>query len=264
MSLLTGLGSVGDGQGDTLSSIENIIGSALADALTGNGVVNILDGHAGNDALKGGAGNDTLSGGSDTDAFVFDGTAFTPAQPGSASFDRILDYDQGNTGTFSLAEDDALDLSALLSTAYSIGQSVSALVRVLESPSGTTAILQIDQDGAANGMNWTTIARLDGIHPGNGVRVILDPSQPAGTTLTAPALAPIDNFNGDGHSDILWQNADGTPAVWLMDGTTLSCTDRPSASIRDRAGTSRTPAISTATARPTSSGRTTTARRRSG
>ena len=27
------------------------------------------------------------------------------------------------------------------------------------------------------------------------------------------------DFNGDGKSDILWQNSDGTPAIWLMDGT---------------------------------------------
>jgi serralysin len=26
------------------------------------------------------------------------------------------------------------------------------------------------------------------------------------------------DFNGDGKADIEWQNADGTPAVWLMDG----------------------------------------------
>jgi hypothetical protein len=25
--------------------------------------------------------------------------------------------------------------------------------------------------------------------------------------------------NGDGKADILWQNDDGTPAVWLMNGT---------------------------------------------
>ena len=27
------------------------------------------------------------------------------------------------------------------------------------------------------------------------------------------------DFNGDGKSDILWQNDDGTAAIWLMDGT---------------------------------------------
>ena len=29
------------------------------------------------------------------------------------------------------------------------------------------------------------------------------------------------DFNGDGKADILWQNTDGTPAVWLMNGTSL-------------------------------------------
>ena len=48
-----------------------------------------------------------------------------------------------------------------------------------------------------------------------GVKVIFDTSQPA-TTLTAPALIPTDNFNGDGHGDILWQNSNGTPAIWLL------------------------------------------------
>ena len=29
------------------------------------------------------------------------------------------------------------------------------------------------------------------------------------------------DFNGDGKSDILWQNSDGTPAIWLMNGTNV-------------------------------------------
>ncbi len=29
------------------------------------------------------------------------------------------------------------------------------------------------------------------------------------------------DFNGDGNSDILWQGSDGTPAIWLMDGTNV-------------------------------------------
>ncbi len=31
-------------------------------------------------------------------------------------------------------------------------------------------------------------------------------------------MKEADDFNGDGKADILWQNDDGTPAVWLMDG----------------------------------------------
>jgi FG-GAP-like repeat/Calx-beta domain/Bacterial pre-peptidase C-terminal domain len=32
----------------------------------------------------------------------------------------------------------------------------------------------------------------------------------------------VRDFNADGHSDILWQNANGTPAVWLMNGTSAA------------------------------------------
>jgi endoglucanase len=228
-NLLQAFGNDGNDQLYFNGNQNQLSGGNGDDTLQANGANNHLFGNAGNDRLgvsgdsnqlSGGAGNDTLSGGSGTDTFVFDGTAFTPAQSGSAFFDRILNYDQG-TGTFNPAEGDALDFSALLSTAYNhgSGQSVGSLIRVLESPSGTTAIVQIDQDGMANGVNWTTIARLDGVHPGNGVKIILDRSQPAGVTLTAPGLAPTHNFDGDGHGDILWQSSSGAPMVWLMNGT---------------------------------------------
>ncbi|KAB2858781.1 MAG: calcium-binding protein, partial [Bauldia sp.] len=54
VSLLSGAGSGGDAQGDTLVSIENLIGSAFADTLIGNDGDNVLDGRAGADALNGG------------------------------------------------------------------------------------------------------------------------------------------------------------------------------------------------------------------
>ena len=45
------------------------------------------------------------------------------------------------------------------------------------------------------------------------------------------------DFNGDGKADILWQNADGTVADWLMDGTSLISRRATSRSIRARPGT---------------------------
>ena len=30
------------------------------------------------------------------------------------------------------------------------------------------------------------------------------------------------DFNGDGMSDILWQGSDGTPAIWLMNGSNVT------------------------------------------
>jgi Ca2+-binding RTX toxin-like protein len=46
---------------DTLISIENIIGSSFADAITGNSLNNVFTGGAGNDTMDGGAGVDTAS-----------------------------------------------------------------------------------------------------------------------------------------------------------------------------------------------------------
>eukprot|EP01030_Chromulinospumella_sphaerica_P001268 gene1268-1241_t len=62
-----------DGQGDTLTSIEGVIGSQFDDQLTGNELVNKLYGGGGNDILTGGAGADTLSGGEGTDTAAYKG-----------------------------------------------------------------------------------------------------------------------------------------------------------------------------------------------
>ncbi|MEZ5994357.1 MAG: calcium-binding protein [Hyphomonadaceae bacterium] len=62
--LWNGTGSGGDAQGDTLTGIENLIGSANNDTLIGaDAIANVLDGGTGNDYLAGLSGNDTLIGG---------------------------------------------------------------------------------------------------------------------------------------------------------------------------------------------------------
>jgi Ca2+-binding RTX toxin-like protein len=71
VSLFTGGASDdGDSGVDTFSSIENVTGSASADAISGNGLTNILSGGAGADMLSGYDGDDTLSGGSGNDTLL--------------------------------------------------------------------------------------------------------------------------------------------------------------------------------------------------
>jgi serralysin len=63
VSLISGLGSGGHAQGDTLNSIENLTGSLYGDdVLVGNDSPNVLAGRFGHDSLKGGGGIDTLHG----------------------------------------------------------------------------------------------------------------------------------------------------------------------------------------------------------
>ena len=114
VDLQTGTAS---GQGnDVLVSIENLVGSSLADTLRGDGGGNRLKGGAGNDTLAGragddallggggadriigGAGADVLSGGGGADIFVYG-----PALGGPDTTDRIKDFVDGT---------DRLDLSA--------------------------------------------------------------------------------------------------------------------------------------------------------
>ncbi len=66
VSLATGKGWDG-AQGDTLISIENLLGSSHDDTLIGSGENNQMEGAEGNDTLVGGAGNDTLIGGKGND-----------------------------------------------------------------------------------------------------------------------------------------------------------------------------------------------------
>ena len=76
------IGTASDGYGstDSLSNLENVIGSDFNDNLTGNSGNNSLTGRAGNDTilglsgddfLTGGAGADTMSGGEGSDLFVY-------------------------------------------------------------------------------------------------------------------------------------------------------------------------------------------------
>jgi Ca2+-binding RTX toxin-like protein len=60
VNLTTGVTSGGHAVGDTLSSIENLIGSSYNDSLYGDASNNVINGGLGSDTLYGYAGNDTL------------------------------------------------------------------------------------------------------------------------------------------------------------------------------------------------------------
>ena len=58
---VAGAQATGGSGSDTLTSIENLTGSAFNDALTGDGGANVLEGGPGNDTLDGAAGTDTAT-----------------------------------------------------------------------------------------------------------------------------------------------------------------------------------------------------------
>jgi Ca2+-binding RTX toxin-like protein len=60
VNLTTGVGTLGDANGDSFSGIEHLTGSAFNDSLTGDANANTLIGGAGNDTISGGDGDDTI------------------------------------------------------------------------------------------------------------------------------------------------------------------------------------------------------------
>jgi Ca2+-binding RTX toxin-like protein len=93
VSLLTGKGWLGDAKGDTLTQIENLIGSEFIDTLIGDNGNNRIDGLAGTDIIDGGLGNDTIDGGFDRDRIL--GSAGNDLLYGKAGVDYI-DGGEGN------------------------------------------------------------------------------------------------------------------------------------------------------------------------
>jgi Ca2+-binding RTX toxin-like protein len=79
--------NAGDAAGDSLFSIENVIGTDFGDTLTGSHTSNRLDGRGGDDVLQGSRGTDTLLGGDGDD--WLDGGARKDLLEGGAGADSF-------------------------------------------------------------------------------------------------------------------------------------------------------------------------------
>ncbi|MCB1434610.1 MAG: hypothetical protein KDK75_19440, partial [Alphaproteobacteria bacterium] len=146
--LNTGTTAGGDADGDTISGIENLIGTNFDDSLTGDGGDNDLNGLAGADTLTGGNGTDQLHGGHGNDTFSFSATAHSGL---GALSDIIHDFSQsvGNDDVIKLSQIDAIESTAGVDDAFTyIGQDAfSAEGQIRATQSGTRTIIQINTSG---------------------------------------------------------------------------------------------------------------------
>lgn len=165
--------------------IENATGGIGFDKIVGNDAANWLDGGDGYDMLYGGAGNDTLTGGlggdiltGDAGADIFDGNY------AQLSGDYITDFAIG----------DRIHISdgSFLSVAFTnLGGWL-----VLKNDAAVTTV------SVRNAIGRPVIEQT-----GDGVDVMLT------TRYTG-----LSDFTGDGHSDLLWRNADGAISTWTISG----------------------------------------------
>lgn len=85
----------GDAEGDTLTNIENLIGSDHADTFVGDTTNNVIWGGAGNDSLHGWSGNDTIYGGDGND--TLHGNAGNDTLLGDAGNDTLRGFEGADT-----------------------------------------------------------------------------------------------------------------------------------------------------------------------
>jgi len=164
---LLGAQNTGGAGTDTLTAIENLVGSNYNDSLTGDNNANIITGGLGNDVLNGGGGDDlliggmgnnTLTGGSGSDTFQW--------QQGNSGHDLITDFTPGT---------DKLDLSQLLQGENASSASLDDYLHFTVTGSGPSLVTSIDVSAAAGATPSQTIdlagvnlAAHYGVTPGAG------------------------------------------------------------------------------------------------
>ncbi|WP_171015847.1 FG-GAP repeat protein [Devosia sp. FKR38] len=168
----------------SLTSIENAIGTAQDDYIYGNSLANVLNGGNGNDELFGGAGNDTLTGGDGIDTAVFQGNRSQ----------YLINYAAGTItgvdGTDSFSGIERFQFDDMLVTAVTKGDYNGNL---------RADILLVDS-AHVDPVKGAPIVLRDGGAPGTSV----DMGHVFGNTLLG-----VGDFDGDGKTDILQKTASG-------------------------------------------------------
>jgi len=142
INLTTGTGANGYGGTDSFTTVENVIGTAFADVITGDGAANaltggdgddILDGAGGDDVLSGGNGNDllfggagtnTLTGGTGDDQYYVNNSSDVVTEVAGEGFDTVIAF-----ANFALAANADIEVIAAYGTATTLtGSSISNII----------------------------------------------------------------------------------------------------------------------------------------
>ncbi|BAI73768.1 calcium binding hemolysin protein (plasmid) [Azospirillum sp. B510] len=195
VDLAAGAGTGGDAEGDVLSGVENLTGSAFADRLTGDSGSNVLEGGAGDDTLAGGQGADTLIGGDGADS----------ADYAASAGGVIVDLAAG-TGVGGDAEGDLLTgIENVTGSAHDDGLTGDGGANRLEGGAG--------DDWLSGGTGADSLIGGDGIDSADyagssaGIDVDLSTGRGAGGDAEGDVLSGVENLGGSDHDDRLTGDA---------------------------------------------------------
>ena len=182
ISLLTGYATGGHATGDTITGVENLIGSTHNDLLSGDNGANILEGLDGNDLLRGRGGADQLFGdaGSDTASYS------------DSNFGVNINFASGFSAGGHAAGDTFFSIENLQGSGY---------VDVLRGDGGDNII-----EGMAGGDTLQGNGGVDTLsYAGSnfGVNVSLASGFAAGGHASGDTHSGFESLTGSSHADIL-------------------------------------------------------------
>ncbi len=198
---------------DTLTSIENLTGSAFNDTLTGNGVANVLSGGAGNDTLVATVDNvrDTLDGGANADTANY--AAYAAAL--TVNLGGVDPIVVGGSGSTAANSDVLAGIENFTGGSGSDTLTGSNVANVLNGGAGNdTLIATVDNvrdtlDGGANTdtANYAAYGAALIVNLGGAAPIVVGGS--GSTAANSDVLVGIENFTGgSGNDTVTGSNAD--------------------------------------------------------
>jgi VCBS repeat-containing protein len=197
--------STGDADGDVLTAIENVIGSALADTLAGDGADNSLSGGAGDDTLAGLGGIDVLDGGDGLDSADY-----------SASADAVTVNLSLGTGVGGDAQGDTLTaIENIIGSALDDTLTGDAQTNTLQGGDGNDTLAGlggadvIDGGAGSNTINYSASAAAVTVNLSSANGVFANAGTGIGGDAQGDSLANIQNLIGSAYADFIYANEGG-------------------------------------------------------
>jgi Ca2+-binding RTX toxin-like protein len=201
----TNSNGIADAEEDTLSNIEDVVGSSFNDSITGDANANGLYGEAGDDTLIGGLGADTLDGGTGTDTASY--------LNASSAVVLHLAWAQGNTGE--AAGDTYTSIENLQGSAYNDYLSGDSTNNTLYGEGGDDVLnggLGADTLVGGSGNDYASYVNTS-------AAITVDLSNTANNTGEAvgDTYSSIESLQGSAHNDTLTGDS-GNNSFWAEAG----------------------------------------------